>query len=850
MKKTILVSFLSALVLNISAQSTVVSKVATFNFHQPETLSPAITDFGNESVYDVSKMTFVDREVSFSVRRTIKSLTPVLNQNIKPDWCGLQMTSFCDIYVSVPEGCQLTQIDMQSMGYYDLTGGIKMHPTTPQGTIYFGLWDALDENEELIHGIQSMHFTNEAAADAVISGVKVTYLAPIDVLEYLSFSPAADEETDPFTGYEINFASNVTVNTDTTYAVLDSLNQVVTTLTPAVINGKKVKLTPAKPLTQAGKYKLLVPGGAITATNGDVNKEWTFTFSVKDYADSFIYNDITLPAGKVKELPAQLVLTFPSKIGELSGVDELKFVSNDGSREKDVQFSVLESDSTQLVLTLTEPVTDKDTLTLAFPERSILAKDEFHYNPAFSLVYYVVGYDVPSDELVARADSLLQLTGVGYPKTSSEERLALAAVVNGEDQSLQDYETAIANYLNTTDVVLPSYGSYYILTKKEKANSEQVSFLGYDDGVFYASTELDAEHFLFVDVEGDRFIQMSDGTKKAVTLAKAVSDDPLESFGLLTVTIDGFNDEIVGLGYSMTLTQSRDPKNLAVFSPIDGTKSDELPNLTITITQTESLLYHADKPIVLKRGDQTVKVITNPVIEGNKVTIRLNLEGTDNIDNYTVDIPKGALTYYSIDHEVEVPAMTVTYGISKSYGFSNFLYGYSLYNLMPMSYIYTPAQLNDIAIMSNETELFVNPERCIVRVLKSNGAVLFVGTLEKDENVPFETSHQSILKFKFNTPFDRTNMPDDTYRFVVEKCSFGDSNYGLYLLDPTSLEKNECYVNPAITYEYTVNYDVATGISNVMSNTANHDVYDLSGRRVRATKPGLYIKDGKKIQIK
>ena len=850
MKKSLLVSFLCALTLNITAQSLVVPKVATFDFHHPETLTPAV-DFGNESVCDINKVNFVDREVSFQAQRTWKSFTPVINQNIKPDWCGLQIPSFSAIVVSVPEGCQLLEIDMCSMGYYDGTGGIKMDSSTPLGTIYFGLWKAYNDNDT-IHGIQTMKFVNEAGHDGVVSGVKVTYLAPIDVLEYVNFSPAADAETDPFTGYEITFASNVTVNTDTTYLVTDADNQIVASLTPAVVNGKKVTLTPDKPITKAGSYKLVIPAGTIAATNGDVNKEWSFTFSVKDYPDTFIYSDINQPTGMVKELPAELVLTFPSQIGELVDVDGLKFTSNDGSRTKDVVFTVPAEDSTKLVLTLSEPVINRDTLTLSIPESSILAKDGFHYNPAFSLVYYIMAYDVPSEELVAQADSLLQLTGVGYPKTSSIERLALKEVVEGKDKSKQDYEDAIAAYLNTTDVVLPSYGSYYILTKMAKADSDQMSYLGYD-GDFYVSAEEDAEHFLFVDVEGDRYIQMSDSTKKAVTLSKTVvAGDSLATFGLLDVVIDGFNDEIAGLGYHMTLTKSRDPKNMAVFAPVSGTLTDEMPELTITISQTQNITYHADKPIRLMLGEQVVKTITNPVVNGNKLTLQLGLEGTEAIDNYTVDIPKGAITYYSIDHEVEVPAMTADYGISKSYGFGSFLSTYSIFNLLSEDDYYAPEQLNDAAIMSTETDLFLNPESCVTRVLKSDGTTLFLGTLEKDAESSISTNQQSVLKFKFNVVFDRDNLPDGQYKFVIEKGSFGDSNYGQYLLDPTSLAKHDCYVlsGNGLVFNYKVDYDIATGISAVEAGAADNDIYDLSGRRVHASKPGLYIRDGRKVLVK
>ena len=52
---------------------------------------------------------------------------------------------------------------------------------------------------------------------------------------------------------------------------------------------------------------------------------------------------------------------------------------------------------------------------------------------------------------------------------------------------------------------------------------------------------------------------------------------------------------------------------------------------------------------------------------------------------------------------------------------------------------------------------------------------------------------------------------------------------------------------------FTYNLGEATGIRSIDHGplTMDHDIYDLSGRRMQSvTKPGLYIMNGKKILIK
>ena len=847
MIKSLLVSFLVTFALSAAAQVTQVQKVATFDFHNPETLTPAV-DFKGGSVVDVAGVEFVSSVVTFQSVRTPKSLSPLINQNIKPGWCGFQFPARASMVVSVPTGYELLSIDLRQ-GFYNGVDGYNVEtvPSDKTGTYYQGLWSAADADGNGLSGITSVTLTNPFGLDAVFSSVKVTYTSPADVLTYSAISPAADEETDPFTGFTLTFASKVKVQQGAVFCVMDADDAVVAMLSPSV-SGTQLTLTPAKAITAPGSYKLSVSAGAIANEDGEYNKAFTSSFTVKDHPDSFGYTAISVDTGAVKELPQQVVLTFPSAIGTFPA--NLTFANAEATIEKTATLSLEVGNSANLVLDFGDVITDVDTLMCTIPANTIQAADGIHYNPEFILSYSIVGYDVPSAELVALADSLLNLSGVGYPKSNADERTALAAVVNGTNKTKQDYETAVTAYLNTTNIVLPAFGNYYTLAKKSAADAAEKTYLGYD-GEFYATTEADAEHFLFVDIEGDRFIQMSDGTQAAVTLAKATDADPLKALGLLAVTIDGFDDQFSGIGYELTLTKSRDPKDLSEFLPATGTKTDELPEVTITVGQASSISYHPEKPIRILKSGNVVATITSATVSGNKLTFATGLTATPEIDSYTIDVPKGAITYATIDHEADVPALMATYELSTQFGFGVFTSKYSVFSSPSADSVYTPDDLNSANISSRETELFVTPDACVVTVTDARGVLVFTGTLVKDAESSLDTDGWSRLNYQFDAPFTRANMPDGVYTFTIAKGSFGDANYGAYLLDPASKEKKDCYVNGQLTFTYTVDYETATGIATVKAADPAAEVFDLAGRRVKgAVKAGVYVVDGKKVVVK
>lgn len=107
------------------------------------------------------------------------------------------------------------------------------------------------------------------------------------------------------------------------------------------------------------------------------------------------------------------------------------------------------------------------------------------------------------------------------------------------------------------------------------------------------------------------------------------------------------------------------------------------------------------------------------------------------------------------------------------------------------------------------------------------------------------TSYRETAAFKAVDGGYEVKFPapteDGKYLFTVEPGTFGDSDFIYY-------EEGEA--SAAISIEYEV--DKETGVTIVTVNGASDEIFDLSGRRVKAENPaaGIYVVNGKKVVIK
>ena len=819
-----------------------IEKTATFDFHNPETLTPTV-NFNGGTVVSIADTPFTDGEARFEAKRSSVGYWPVLNKNIRPNWCGFQFPMLAAVVVSVPEGCELRKVDFTQGGYYDLVGSIKVTSTPEKGSYRQGVWTNGDDK-----GVTTLTLTNKGGSDASISKTAVTYAGPADVLMFNTMTPAMYEETDPFTGYTFYYDEPVEAATDAVFEVKDAHDNTVATLTPAS-EGNTLTLTPAEPIVKAGTYKLTIAAGAIRNAEGEFNRRTMVAFRVKDHSDSFNHIAVSLEPGQLKQLPQQLTLTYPEAIGSINSNKTATLTGANGNSLATPTLSIDTEDATKLIVDFGTDVTTVGKATLTLPAQTVIATDGEHFNKTVTLEWTILGYEPPTEAIIQRATDLLKLTGVGYPKQLSGARHALEAVVNGTGKSQQDYENAIESYLTTPDVVMPSIGKYYTMAKAATYDADALHFIGYADEAFYATDDADdAEHFLIVEIEGDRHVQTTDGKTHLVTFAKATDDvEPESAFGLLAVTIDGYTDTAEGRGYLLTETFSRDKKVTTEITPADGTKLDAIRLITVTVPEVEEIGYDETKPvIVLLDGEPVADAVEEAKVNGNQLILKVNLTATG---TYTVKIQKGTMTFDSGDHTALVPEQTVSYEISPVYSFAyNFLSIYALYYTKDESTTYLPEEINDLTIFAKETDITINPDNNRFVVENLEGETVGEGTL-RHLGDSIKTVGRSTIVLDLDTPFDVTNCPDGDYFFFIRRGSFGDSNYGRYLADNTSVARNECHLVTTTHIHLVVKSEV-TGINDLDTATRRKAdaVFDLTGRRITGTtKPGLYIVNGRKV---
>lgn len=126
-----------------------------------------------------------------------------------------------------------------------------------------------------------------------------------------------------------------------------------------------------------------------------------------------------------------------------------------------------------------------------------------------------------------------------------------------------------------------------------------------------------------------------------------------------------------------------------------------------------------------------------------------------------------------------------------------------------------------------------------------------------DGEVPVGYEHYQGIQLVLDSPILAGSLDgqEGYYSYVVPAGTYGDSNFGKYLKDPTSVSTSECKVNRKIAFTLRVDNEKAKQridkIDSVNRGTQQTVVFDLQGRRhTGALKPGLYIIDGKKRVVK
>ena len=324
----------------------------------------------------------------------------------------------------------------------------------------------------------------------------------------------------------------------------------------------------------------------------------------------------------------------------------------------------------------------------------------------------------------------------------------------------------------------------------------------------------------------------------------------------------------------------QDLSNAFVFE--EGTKpAEESVDINVTFTPSTikslseemRLSFTHNNGVTLKDGvvltvtDENGNVVsgasaTITPLENSNMDFVVKVSGITKEGTYKLVFPKGTFSFVDNNKQVTSNELTETFTLSTSStpdptpdptpsDFKHYQYWEKLPAQGGSQAEYPKDYITQYIVLIDRMQtngLVGNPKARVELVEYSNNKLMGYGHFEAD---PEHTDNNNYaLKLVWDHPIDMVHVRTTDYTFKIPEGAFGDSNYGKYLKDPSSVKSSDCTVNDSFTSTYYINTTL-TGIRDINADdNAAKVIYDLQGRRVeRVTKTGIYIVNGKKTVI-
>lgn len=249
-------------------------------------------------------------------------------------------------------------------------------------------------------------------------------------------------------------------------------------------------------------------------------------------------------------------------------------------------------------------------------------------------------------------------------------------------------------------------------------------------------------------------------------------------------------------------------------------------------------------------------------LENSNMDFVVKVSGITKEGTYKLVFPKGTFSFVDNNKQVTSNELTETFTLSTSStpdptpdptpsDFKHYQYWEKLPAQGGSQAEYPKDYITQYIVLIDRMQtngLVGNPKARVELVEYSNNKLMGYGHFEAD---PEHTDNNNYaLKLVWDHPIDMVHVRTTDYTFKIPEGAFGDSNYGKYLKDPSSVKSSDCTVNDSFTSTYSINTTL-TGIRDINAeDNAAKVIYDLQGRRVeRVTKTGIYIVNGKKTVI-
>lgn len=297
------------------------------------------------------------------------------------------------------------------------------------------------------------------------------------------------------------------------------------------------------------------------------------------------------------------------------------------------------------------------------------------------------------------------------------------------------------------------------------------------------------------------------------------------------------------------------------------------PNTIQDLSEEMTLSFTHNSGVTLKDG--TVLTVTDAdgnAVSGASATIKplenstmdfvITVSGLTTKGSYYIVIPKGAFSFMQDGKLVTSNEVKEAFTLGSSTpdptpdptpsDFKHYQYWEKLPEEGGSQTEHPKDYLSQYIVLIDRAQtdgLVGNPKARVELVEFSNNQLMGYGHFEADPDHTDEVNY--ALKLVWDQPIDMVHVRTTDYTFKIPEGAFGDSNYGKYLKDPSSVKSSDCTVNDSFMRTYSINTTL-TGIREINTNTnAPKVIYDLQGRRVEhVTKAGVYIVNGKKLFIK
>ena len=467
--KKLLLSLLAFIAFNASAM---VEETVTFDFTNPlgMTFSPALPPLQdtNGNILNLSnpKRTASVGPISVEFGVGQGNLGPAIYRYTDGSYT-LNIRKWSTLTFSASNGCHLTKIQFLGVNALTVPTGQKGR-FNPAGNYWYNYNDTDVESVMLEQG-----FSDDSQCPKIV----VTYERPATPLTFSYSSPANGSTVQSFKTMTLHFSPAVANMSASAVITLTGTGITGSKTMSASLGGSTVTLTAPETIVTDGEYTVTVPAQTFYSSEGASNTD-PIVIKIKVLAkrDTFNPTAIDPTSGTVDELPQAIKLTFDNfvKIPETTNV---KFVQKNGTLSFPGVISV-----DQKVATISHEfgaIVEASQWEVQIPEKTFhnpfIGNDaDDRWNAAMTLTYTVDGTkDGPQDsETMKAAKELLQQTGVGYAKETSEAYLALKALTTAEetptDEALQAAMTAL---YNSTDVNMPVVGSWYKIAGVNAAGS-------------------------------------------------------------------------------------------------------------------------------------------------------------------------------------------------------------------------------------------------------------------------------------------------------------------------------------------------------------------------------------------